>query len=158
MWIKAEGLHKALTSDSSFMALEEKEQNMYCYCPGHFSGPGMKQQFVHSVFFAAQVLQKLGEEEAAADCCERTLKYQRETPGFQKVEMIKNAVDLTRYFTRNNRFTRSYSLFSEIKQLIAELLAPLRTYDKTKSSGGEEGEEAEEPEKEIPELQLNESE
>lgn len=37
---------------------------------------------------------------------------------YDKFEFIKNAVDLTRFYTQNGIFTKSYELFKKVKSTI----------------------------------------
>ena len=50
---------------------------------------------------------------------------QRKQGGFNKVEYIKNSVDLTRYYTQNDKFLDSYLVFKQCREVYNELLAEL---------------------------------
>lgn len=86
--------------------------------------------FIHATFFVAQAHGNDGNSAESAHYCSKTLQMQRQTANFSKVEFIKNSVDLTRYYTQNDKYLDSYLVFKQCREVFNELLAELEPMKK----------------------------
>eukprot|EP00703_Trepomonas_sp_PC1_P001401 JAP95205.1 KIF-1 binding protein C terminal domain-containing protein [Trepomonas sp. PC1] len=99
--------------------------SFYTYSPEQYSHQECFNLFIHATFFVAQAYGNDEQPSMSAKYCQKTLYLQRQLGGFNKVEYIKNSVDLTRYYTQNDKFLDSYLTFKQCREVYNELLAEL---------------------------------